>query len=147
MYNLFMKFLKALGYVLFLSLNACAIMHHTQVGEVDSKIVLKGRKFEILLSETGVNFKEAANIGKALTRHGKTKRDIGKVQEFISLFQMGPRTGNHVFTDSYADKIFDLLKQRCASGKISGLTSIRETAKYPVVSGEIVRIIGYCKDT
>ena len=128
-------------------LSSCAIMHHTQLGEVDSDIVLNGRKFEVLVSETGVSFKEAADIGQALTNHQKTSNDIGQAQEILALFQMGPRTGNHTFSDNYADKIFKMLKKECPSGKVSGLTSIRETAKYPVVSGEIVKIIGYCKET
>lgn len=139
-----MKIIIYSALVLLLS-SGCAIMHHTQVSEVDSKIVLSGKRFEILVSEVGVNFKEIGNLAQSLTRHKKTGSDIKNVQEAISLFQMGPRTGNPVFTDLYADKIFRLLKQKCSSGKISGLTSIRETAKYPLVSGEIVKIIGYCK--
>ena len=120
-------------------------MHHTQVGEVDSKIVLEGTKFEILVSETGFNFKEAANVGQALSKSDKTKEDIGQAQAILSLFQMGPRTGNHVFSPKYADKLFSLIRKECPSGRISGLTSVRETAKYPVISGEIVKIIGYCR--
>jgi hypothetical protein len=130
-----------------LLLSGCAIMHHTQVGEIDSQAVLKGRRFEILISETGVNFDEAARVGKALTQHQQTRDDIGGVAGIISLFQMGPRTGNQVFSPMYADKAFDLLRKECPRGVVSGLVSIRETAKYPVVSGEIVKIIGYCRET
>ena len=140
-----MKKIKLLIYTSFLMLNACAIMHHTQVGEVDSKVVLEGRRFELLVSEMGYNFKEAADIGQALTKHQGTKDQIGDAQAILSLFQMGPRTGNHVFSDEFADVIFSALKKECPSGKYSGLTSVRETAKYPVVSGEIVKIIGYCQ--
>ena len=139
-----MKTIKILGLFSLLLLSGCAIIHHTQVGEVDSKTVLKGQKFEIRVSETGVSFKEAAQIGKSLTNHQGTSDDIGQAQKILSMFQMGPSTGNHVFSDDYADLIFDKIKQKCPNGKISGLTSIRETAKYPVVSGEIVRILGYC---
>ncbi|HRK06692.1 MAG TPA: hypothetical protein PLZ57_02890 [Pseudobdellovibrionaceae bacterium] len=128
-------------------LSGCAIMHHTQVGEIDSQAVLKGRRFEILISETGVNFDEAARVGKALTQHQQTRDDIGGVAGIISLFQMGPRTGNQVFSPMYADKAFDLIRKECPRGVVSGLVSIRETAKYPVVSGEIVKIIGYCRET
>ncbi len=136
-----------LGLTLPTILVGCAIMHHTQVGEIDSQAVLKGRRFEILISETGVNFDEVAQVGKALTQHQKTRDDIGGVAGLIALFQMGPRTGNQVFSPVYADKAFDLIRKECPRGTVSGLVSIRETAKYPVVSGEIVKIIGYCRET
>jgi len=139
-----MKFLIYTLLVLLLS-SGCSIMHHAQLSEVDSRIVFKGKRFEILVSELGVNFKEVGDLAQGLTQHSKTGGDLKKLQEAISLFQMGPRTGNSVFDDKYADKIFRLLKQKCPSGKMSGITSIRETAKYPLVSGEIVKIIGYCK--
>ena len=110
-----MKLLTKLSCLLFFSLlNACSIMHHTQVGEVDSEIVLNGRKFEILVSETGFNLKETAEIGTALV---KDKNIIKNVQVVLSLFQMGPTTGNHVLSTTYADKIFDLLKKRMSQRK------------------------------
>lgn len=137
-------FIKLSSLLFFLLLNACAYIHHVQVGEVDSNIVLKGRKFEILVSESGINFREAAEIGKVLS---KDYQAIENAHLVLSLFQSGPRTGNHVFSEAYADKIFGLLKKECLSGRVSGLISIRETAKYPVVSGEIVKLIGYCKET
>jgi hypothetical protein len=141
-----MKYFKHLFLMLVLMNSvSCAIMHHTQVGEIDSEIILKGRKFELVVSETGFNLAEAAEIGKAVTSHQKTQDQIGDVQAIISMFQMGPTTGNHVFSDEYADKIFSMIKKECPSGKVSGLTSVRETAKYPVVSGEIVKIIGFCQ--
>lgn len=122
----------------------CAIMHHTQIGEVDSRIVLKGRRFEIKVSEVGFNIQEAGKIGKAMTRHKGTQKQIGQVQAIIEMFQMGPKTGNPVFTDEYSDRVFSLVRKECPSLKFSGLTSVRETAKYPVVSGEIVKIVGFC---
>lgn len=125
-------------------LSGCAVMHHTQVGEIDSNVVLKGRKFEVLVSETGVNFKEGAKIGQALTRHKGTQRQLRDAQQILALFQMGPRTGNQVFSDDFADQIVSLVQANCPHGEISGLVSVRESAKYPVVSGEIVKIIGYC---
>ena len=146
--------MKLLSLSFFLLLNACAFMHHTQVGDVDSDVVLTGQRFEVLVSEMGFDFEEAANIGANIVDMGTvlTKGKAGdkggtlkKIQEMLALFQMGPKTGNTVFSPSYADKIFEILKAKCPDGRISGLTSIRETTKYPVVSGEIVKIIGYCK--
>ncbi|MCY4643832.1 MAG: hypothetical protein OXB88_04385 [Bacteriovoracales bacterium] len=117
-------------------------MHHVQVGEVDSKTVLKGRRFEILVSGIGFNLDEATDIGKGIFH--KDQEAFENIKDLISAFQMGPRTGNPVFSVAYTDKIFGSLKKECPSGDISGLTSVRETAKYPVVSGEIIKIIGYC---
>lgn len=128
-----------------LVINGCAIMHHTQVGEVDSDVVLNGERFEVLVSEFGFNFKEAGNAAKSFSRNKETRSSIQTVNNIIALFQMGPKTGNQVFDDRYADEIFGAIKKRCAKGKVSGLTSVRETAKYPVVSGEVVKIIGYCQ--
>lgn len=129
-----------------LGLGGCASLHSTQIGEVDSNAVSRGRKFELMVSETGFNLDEAAAIGKALTNDAKTRREIGTAQLLISLFQMGPKTGNPVLDEKYADDLFHRLKEQCPSGKMSGLMSTRESAKYPVVSGEIVKIVGYCID-
>ncbi len=133
--------------IIFLSamlLSGCSILHKTQLSEIDSKAVTHGQRFEILLSETGVNLKEAAQIAKAFTNSKETSSQIKEVEQFISYFQMGPRTGNMVFNDRYADAVPKILLTKCPSGHISSLMSIRETAKYPVVSGEIIKLIGYC---
>lgn len=143
--HLISKLFPRLGMLAFaLTVSGCAIMHHTQLGEIDSRVVKKGRRFQILVSETGFNLDEAAAIGKAMTQHQKTRDDIAAVQAIIGLFQMGPRTGNQVLTDAYADQVFDLLRKECPKGRISGLMSVRETAKYPVISGEIVKVSGFC---
>lgn len=127
-----------------LFLNGCTILHKTQIGEIDSKAISQGQRFEVLLSETGVNLKEAAQIARAFTNSSQTSSQIKEVEEFISYFQMGPRTGNMVFNDRYADAVPKILLAKCPSGRISNLMCVRETAKYPVVSGEIIKIIGYC---
>lgn len=128
------------------SFTGCAFLHHHQLGEIDSEVVRKGRKFVILLSETGVNLAEAGGILQNATRHAKTQRDIGRATAIIEMFQMGPRTGNPVFTEKFADQLVDQVLERCPRGRISGLASTREMAKYPVVSGEIVKVSGYCYD-
>jgi len=123
-------------------------MHHTQVGEVDSKTVLRGQRFEILVNELGFNTKELVGTGAAVARasgDSNAANNIEGVGAIIALFQMGPKTGKPTFTDQYADNIYYSILDKCPSGKVSGLTSVREMASYPVVSGEIVRIIGYCK--
>jgi hypothetical protein len=130
-------------YIIFNTIG-CAVLHRTQLAEVDSKAVLKGQRFEVLLSETGVNLQEATDIAKSLTQHQKTSDDMQAINDIIAMFQMGPRTGNMVFNEKYADAVPELILKNCPSGRVSSLMSIRETNKYPVVSGEIVRLVGYC---
>ncbi len=142
--NRLTQFLVLTG--LTLAISGCAILHHHQIGEVDSNIVQKGRKFEILLSETGFSVNEAGAILKSTTQSKQSRKDIGQAQAIIEMFQMGPRTGNPVFTDQFADNLVDRVLEKCPSAKVSGLASTRETAKYPVVSGEIVKVSGYCND-
>ena len=120
---------------------SCVYLHHAQIGEIDNR--LKGNFFDIKVSEMGINLDEAARIVSAVG--GKREGQIaGQAAFWIGLFQMGPRTGNTVFNDTYAENLLRSLHERCPSGKITGLNSIRETNKYPVISGEIIRITGYC---
>jgi len=129
---------------LFFQFAGCAVMHHTQIGEVDSDLVLNGRKFDIKVSNVGISFQEAAEISKIFANK-EEKKKIQRFQDIVSLFQMGPTTGNPVLSDKYADVIVKRLKKECPSGKFSGLTLVRETAVYPVISGEIVKITGFCQ--
>ena len=115
--------------------------HHVQVGDIERQKDQTLTPFDIKLSETGVNLKEA---GKLISAVGNDGGQAKKIANIISMFQMGPRTGNHVFNDKYADVFPELILTKCPSGKVTGLMMIRETNKYPVVSGEIVRVTGYC---
>lgn len=125
--------------------SGCAYLHRVQIGEVDAEIVESGEKFEIVVSELGFNLDEAGAVAKALTQDAQTREQISSAQAIISLFQMGPRTGNTILDPTYADRVYDVVKTKCPSGKLSGLMSVRETAKYPVVSGEIVKVVGFCQ--
>jgi len=120
-------------------------VHHTQVGEIKSHPDYESIPFEVLVSETGFNIQEAGKIGAAVISDKNAGDNLKAVAAIISLFQMGPRTGEPVWSsDTYADKVFVGLYEKCPSGQITGLTSIREMNKYPVVSGEIVKITGFC---
>lgn len=135
MKNLILLFLAA----------SCAYVHHTQVGEIKSHPDFESIPFEVLVSETGFNIQEAGKIGAAVISDKNAGDNLKAVAAIISLFQMGPRTGEPVWSsDTYADKVFVGLYEKCPSGQITGLTSIREMNKYPVVSGEIVKITGFC---
>lgn len=126
---------------LFFITTSCAIKHHVQVGDIQRVPNKKLVPFELLVSETGVNLKEAGDILSAAT---KDQNRASELADIISMFQMGPTTGHMVFNEKYADNIPKLLTKKCSSGKATGLLMIRETNKYPVVSGEIIKIKGYC---
>lgn len=121
-------------------LNGCAVLHHIQVGEVDGRTTYAMVPFEIMISETGISTQEIGQIAKA------TKSDAGSdIAEIVGLFQMGPRTGNPIYNPAYAEKLVYEIHQKCPSGQVTNLMSIRETRKYPVISGEIVKITGVCR--
>lgn len=132
--------------LVFVSLLAtsCAVLHHVQVGDVNDDEKFTLRPFELKVSETGVDFEEAGKIAKAFTGSKAAKKDIDGVTDIIQLFQQGPRTGVPVFSETYAQNIIHDLYKECPTGQITGLVSIREMRKYPVISGEIVKIKGYC---
>ena len=136
-----MKITLKIMTILFLS--SCAQLHHVQIGEIDNNPKFVQKPFDIKLSEVGVDIQEAGRITKALS--GKDSNNEAKqIADIIALFQMGPRTGNPVYEKGYAKNLIQLIYEKCPSGRVTGLASIRETRKYPVVSGEIVKLTGYC---
>lgn len=126
------------------TMSGCAILHHAQVGDIDNRKGVAHRPFELKVSETGVNMEEAGDIAKSLSRSKQANKDIENALGIIGLFQMGPKTGNPVFNDGYAKNIVNDLYRECPSGRITNVVSIREMRKYPVISGEIVKITGTC---
>ncbi|MNK90926.1 hypothetical protein D3C87_1109970 [compost metagenome] len=121
----------------------CAILHHVQVGHIDNRDSQVQIPFEILMSEVGVSTSEIAGAGKlANSKGGDAVADAAAI---LSLFQMGPRTGNLTYNPRYAEKLIYEIHQKCPSGQVTGLMSIREMRKYPVVSGEIVKVTGFCR--
>jgi len=138
-----MQLSSALVLSLSLFMISCAQLHHVQVGDVDSRPDFVAKPFEILVSETGINIGEAAGVSKAILNQNQ-HRDAKNIAAFIGLFQMGPRTGNPVYVKDYAKNVIQVVYEKCPSGRVTGLMSIRETRKYPVVSGEIVKIKGFC---
>lgn len=128
-----------------LTLTGCAVLHHAQVGEIDNRdgALGKARKFDVKVSDVGVNLKETANLARAI-RGKREDKAVDDVERILGYFQQGPTTGEKVFNDTYAEKVLALVKAECPGGQITGLMSVRETRKYPVISGEIVKITGYC---
>jgi hypothetical protein len=124
--------------------SSCAVLHHAQYGDIDNRHQYKAVPFDLKVSETGVNLEEAGQIGQAVSQTEKTSDLIGDIAAIISLFQMGPHTGNGVFKENYAEGLVNQVMDACPSGHITGLSAIREMRKYPVISGEIVKIRGFC---
>lgn len=124
-------------------LSSCAALHHVQIGEVVDHPGFVAKPFEVKFSETGINLDEAKDIAKVFA-NDKQSEELESLRNFIALFQMGPTTGNPVYVKDYAKNLIQVLYEKCPSGRVTGLTSIRETRKYPVISGEIVKVTGYC---
>ncbi len=122
---------------------SCAQLHHVQIGEITSHPDYVQKPFDIKISESGINIGEAKDIAK-IFMDKKGQEEADKIAGILGLFQMGPRTGNPVYVKDYAKNLIQILYEKCPSGKITGLMSIRESRKYPVVSGEIVKVTGYC---
>ncbi len=122
---------------------SCAQLHHVQVGDVESHPAFVQKPFDIKISENGINIGEATEISKVFLKDSQ-KEGADSIAAAIGAFQMGPRTGNPVYVKDYAKNLIQMIYEKCPSGKVTGLTSIRETRKYPVISGEIVKVTGYC---
>ncbi|NBQ53444.1 MAG: hypothetical protein EBU49_07695 [Proteobacteria bacterium] len=126
-------------------LTGCAQLHHAQLGEIDNRsgAMSKAKKIDIKVSETGVNIKELADVARAVGGK-RAEKGTSQVEDIVAAFQQGPVTGERVFNDKYAENMIAMLKVECPSGKLTGLMSVRESRKYPVISGEIVKVTGYC---
>lgn len=128
-------------YLSFLFMLSCAQLYHAQQSDI---IRVQGKKlkpFEVKISETAVDLQQAGDLTSAVTKDNDRAKQIADI---LALFQMGPRTGTPIYNEKYADKIAELLYKKCPSRKITGLLSVRERREYPVVSGEIIKIRGYC---
>jgi hypothetical protein len=125
------------------AVGGCANLHQLEIGDVDST---RGelQPFEVKVNATGVSVSDSAAVAKALTSDAKTRRDLDTAETIVALTQMGPKTGDPTFSDDWADDVATKVLARCPTGRITGLTTRRETMDYPVISGEIVTIKGYC---
>jgi hypothetical protein len=133
-------------YFLLLSCNlltSCAYLYHIQIGDIDDRNIISKQYFEIKTNEFGLNLDETSKIIKIFaSKAGRKKAD--KIKGIIALTQIGPKTGNPIYNEDYGKNILSLLKQKCPNGIISQLTSIREHRNYIAISGEIIKITGYC---
>lgn len=136
-------FLRMFLICLAVSLSGCAVLHHVQVGQIDNRQPETLVPFVILMSETGVSTEELGKIAKATNSYGGD--NLKAVTDIVAMFQVGPRTGNPIYNPAYAEKLIYEIYQKCPSGRVTNLMSVREMKKYPVISGEIVKVTGDCR--
>lgn len=123
-------------------MSGCARLDHVQIGSIDQT---QGdlTPVSVRFSETGFDAAAAAEIGRAASS-GQTADNFEDLRTILALINMGPRTGNPVYDDAYAENLLSYLRNECQSGKITGIRAIREAKSAGPVSGEIVGVDAYC---
>jgi hypothetical protein len=122
---------------------ACARLDHVQISDIDQR---QGQlqPISVKLSEAGIHMANLAHIGSELSSSVSTSEHLDGLKDILQLINMGPSTGNPVFSDTYAEQALQQLYAQCPTGKITGIRSIREANDYGVVSGEIIRLDAFC---
>ncbi len=124
--------------------SSCAALYHVQLGDIESSQGAVLKPFDIKISEVGISIGEIVQTSKFVIADKGDQKRFQEIANIISLFQMGPKTGLPVYVKDYAKNLIQVIYEKCPSGHITGLTSIREARKYPIISGEIVKVTGYC---
>ncbi|MEZ9709088.1 hypothetical protein AB4254_10460 [Vibrio breoganii] len=125
------------------SVSACSQLHHVQLSDIDQT---QGElsPIRIKVNEFGFDAAETARIGSEVVTSERASENMEIVATVLALMNMGPTTGNPVYNDAYADKIMQQVDAQCPSHNLTGLTSVRESTNFGTVSGEVVRVDGYC---
>ena len=126
-----------------MGLSGCAALHHVQVGNIYNRNDVELRPIELKVSEIGIDLNDAKAISR-LTMDRQSSKEVNSALAFIELFQSGPHTGAGVYSLDYIKQVNRDLRSQCENGFITGLMAIRETRKYPVIHGEIIKIKAYC---
>ncbi len=129
----------------FILMFGCMQLHNVQYEDIDT--TRNGKKFEIVITETGFSSDEAADVAQGsykMANMGQESDEIEMIRLFLEMSQFGPKTGDPVFDDRFADNIEKEILKKCPSGNVINLAFIRETKDSPIVSGEMVRIKGEC---
>ena len=121
----------------------CATLHQIQISDIQGT---EGRlaPIEVRVSETGIDVQKATELEGAMTASHIARLEGHEVGGILSFFQFGNKTGNVVYSETYADQALREMVRQCPTGRITGLVSVRETRAYPVVSGEVVKLSGLC---
>lgn len=127
-------------------LSGCAVMHRSAIGEKLPDQGAPPDAIELNISDLGVDRAAIARDLSAVARSGGSSlRGVGQALEFFTwATSQSPRTGKPTSTDTWADDVPLELRLRCKGGVISGIQTLRESADYPYVSGEIVRVRAFC---
>ena len=117
----------------------CVSLPHAQRDENDAQ---QGRHqpIDIHVSVTGVNTKAVGAVASVALHSSKPSQ----IASLVALFQFGPKTGDVVFDDRFADGVALAILDRCPSARVTGLVSMRESTKYYAISGEYVTVRGFC---
>jgi hypothetical protein len=121
----------------------CAHLHQLQIADIDSTGGTL-EPFEVSVNATGLSVHDSAEVAKLFAADQHSKNNIDNAEQIIAMTQMGPKTGDPTFSDNWADGAAQQVLERCPTGHVTGLSARRETMDYPVISGEIVTIKGYC---
>jgi len=121
--------------------SGCAELHRAQLDEIDAQ---HGplRPFEIHVTETGVSVKAIGTIASVAMHSSRPSY----IADIVALFEYGPKTGEVVFDDKFADEVAQDILVQCPSGRVTGVMSLRESTNYYAVSGEYVTVRGFCID-
>jgi hypothetical protein len=122
-----------------ITLSGCTSLHRAQLDEIDLQHGYL-RPFAIHVSETGVDVRAIGALASAATHSERPSR----IAALVSLFEFGPKTGEVVFNDTFADHVADAILAQCPSARVTGLMSVRESTNYYAVSGEYVTVRGFC---
>ncbi len=134
---------RAFTLLVILLCSGCARLDHFQISDIDQT---QGElsAISVKISETGFDAAATAELASVAASSDSAKENLGDLAAILALMNMGPRTGNPVYNDRYAEQLLQQLQQQCASGNITAIRSVREATSYGVVSGEIVRIDADC---
>lgn len=126
-----------------LLLGACARLDHVQIGDLDQS---QGElvPISVKVSQFAIELAALAEVGRHVATNSAARSQSKELRNLLIMMNMGPRTGNPVYDDTYAEMVLDDLYRQCPSGNITGIRNIREARSYTAVSGEIVRIDAFC---
>lgn len=128
--------------LLVIAMAGCARLDSVQIGSIDQT---QGdlSPISVRFSETGFDAVGAAEIGRNVT-DGQASEHFESLRTILALTNMGPRTGNPVYDDTYAEKLLTYLRSECSNGRITGIRAIREAKAAGPISGEIVGVDAFC---
>ncbi|MBK6686899.1 MAG: hypothetical protein IPG45_20700 [Deltaproteobacteria bacterium] len=137
-----------LGLLLGCSVSGCAVMHRTTIGERFNDADTANTDVDVITSAIGVDTQGLSELSQDSLRSsgGSSGQQLAGIVAFVTwATSQSPRTGEPTATDDWAEANIPRLREQCVGGTLTGLQVVRESARYPYVSGEIVRVKGQCR--